>query len=85
MKPTKTTEQEKFYVSSDLAIITLLSLSYPIEEIDKSNPRKAQFSFRRNEKLDELVEKYWRGELKVEPSQFFNQLRIVKARLYGEE
>ena len=78
-------KQEKTYSSSDLALITTLSLFYPIESVDKTNPRKAQFLFCRSADLDELVEQYWRGELKVEPQQFFNQLRIVKARLYGEE
>lgn len=78
-------EKENFYQNSDLALTTVISLSYPIEAIDKSNPRKANFILRRNENLDELIEEYWRGALKVEPQQFFNQLQIVKARLYGEK
>jgi len=81
----KTTDQQQFYTSSDLALIVVLSLSHPIEAVDKTNPRKAQFSFRRDKDLDELVDEYWRGAVRVEPQQFFNQLRIVKARLYGEE
>lgn len=78
-------KQENFYNTSDLALATVISLFYPIKEVDKTNPRKALFLFCRDEKLDELVEEYWNGRLKVEPQQFFNQLRIVKARLYGEE
>lgn len=78
-------KQENFYHTSDLALATAISLFYPLEAVDKTNPRKAQFLFRRDENLDGLVEEYWRGALKVEPQQFFNQLRIVKARLYGEE
>ncbi len=80
----KTSKKEQFYISSDLAIVAVLSLSYPIEVVNKSNPRKAQFMFRRDKKFDELVDEYWRGELKVEPQQFFNQLRLVKTRLYEE-
>ena len=76
---------ERLYNTSDLALATVISLSYPIEEVDRQNPRRSQFLFRRNADLDRLVDSYWRGELQVEPQQFFNQLRVVKARLYGEE
>jgi len=71
--------------TSDLALATTISLFYPIEAIDKQNPRKAYFVFKREEGLDELIEKYWKGELRIEPKTFFNQLRVIKARLYGSE
>ncbi len=38
-----------------------------------------------NRKLDELLEVYWKRELKVEPQTYFNQLKAIKARLYSEE
>lgn len=74
-----------FYRTADLALATAISLYYPLEAVDRQNPRKAQFLFRRNSQLDELIESYWRGELKVEPQAYFNALRIIKARLYGEQ
>lgn len=79
------TKQENLYQTSDLALATVLSLFYPIEEVDRTNPRKAQFLFCRDTKLDKLVDEFWKGEMRVDPQQFFNQLRVVKARLYGEE
>jgi hypothetical protein len=79
-------ENEKdFYRTADLALATAISLFYPIEVIDRKNPRKAQFIFKREDGLDELIESYWRGELKVEPQAYFNALRVIKARLYGGE
>lgn len=78
-------KQEQFIRCSDMALIATLALYYPIESVDKTNPRKAQFLFCRNADLDQMVEQYWRGELSVEPQQFVNQLRIVKSRLYGDE
>lgn len=80
----KITREENLYHTSDLALATVLSLSYPIESVDKSNPRKAQFSFQRDKNLDELIEGYWRGEVKVEPQLFFQQLRVMKARIYND-
>jgi len=73
-----------FYQSSDLALVCTISLWYPIDTIDRTNPRKATFLFKRDEKLDELLESYWRRELKIEPQAYFNQLKAIKARLYGE-
>ena len=74
-----------FYQSSDLALVCTISLWYPIETIDRTNPRKATFLFRRDEKLDELLETYWKRQLKVEPQTYFNQLKAIKARLYSEK
>ena len=86
MTMTKEILKEKdFYRTADLALATAVFLFYPLEAIDKQNPRKAQFLFKRESQLDELIESYWRGELKVEPQAYFNALRIIKARLYGEE
>ncbi|RJQ35805.1 hypothetical protein C4568_00255 [Candidatus Parcubacteria bacterium] len=76
---------EGFYGTSDLALAAVISLSSPILIVDKRNPRRAEFYFRQDADLDRLVDEYWKGQLKVEPQQYFNQLRIVKARLYGEE
>jgi len=74
-----------FYSTSDLSLAVTISLWFPIETIDRTNPRKAIFLFKRDEQLDELLESYWRRELKVEPQAYFNQLKAVKARLYSEK
>lgn len=73
---------DDYYSTSDLALATAISLYYPLEIVDRSNPHKAQFLFKRDESLDEYIEAYWRGELKVNPATYFNQLKILKARLY---
>lgn len=81
----ETINEENLYQTADLALATAISLFYPIEKIEHQNPRKAYFLFERNEDLNKFVESYWRGELKVEPQAYFNQLRIIKARIYGGE
>lgn len=74
-----------YFTTSDLALTTAISLCFPIDVIDKQNPRKVSFLFKREEKLDELIEAYWKRELKIEPQQYFNQLKAIKARLYSEK
>lgn len=74
-----------YWQSSDLALATVLSLFFPISSIDKQNPRKAEFIFERSRKLEELINQYWKKELLVEPRQYFDQLKSLKARLYASE
>ena len=81
---TQITNEKDFYRTADLALAAAISLFYPVEAIDKQNPHKAQFIFKRNKDLDVLIESFWRGELKVDPASYFNALRVIKARLYGE-
>jgi len=76
----------QYYSTSDLALAALISLSYPLEVIDKTqNPYKALFLFKRGEQLDQLIESYWKGEIKVNPQVYFNALKNIKARLYGNK
>lgn len=77
--------EANYYYTSDLALATAISLWYPIDAIDRQNPRKASFLFKRNAKLYELLEAYWKRELKIEPQEYFNQLKAIKARLYSEK
>ena len=72
-----------FYQCSDLALAAALSLFYPIEAIDKTNPHRAIFEFKRDRALDDLIEAYWKKELKVAPQDYFQQLRVIKTRLYS--
>ena len=74
---------QKTFISSDLAIVAAISLYFPIIEVDKTNPRKAEFIFERNLKLESLLDKYWKKELLIEPRAYFDQLKAIKARLYG--
>jgi hypothetical protein len=82
---TKISKEKNFYVTSDLALATTLSLFYPIEAIDKQSSKRAYFVFRREKGLEELIEKYWRSELRIDPKMFFAQLKIIKTRLYESE
>ena len=76
---------EHYYQTSDLSLAATLSLWCPIEDIDRSNPRKALFIFQNTEQLQKLVDEYYRNEIKISPQVYFNQLRAVKARLYANE
>jgi len=70
------------YRSADLALCAMIFLYKPLAGIDKQNPRRAEFLFERSQELNDLVERFWRRELKVDPRAYFDALRSIKARLY---
>jgi len=81
---TKTLSQNDFFQSNDLPLCaTLRYFGYAIEAIDKQNPAKAIFLFKRDEQLDSLIQQYWAHQLLVEPVAFFNCLKECKARIYS--
>lgn len=83
---TQTTNQKDLYRTADLALAGAAFLFYRLEAIDRPpNSQKAFFLFKREDGLDKLIESYWRGEMKVEPQAYFNALRVIKARLYGND
>ena len=87
MKIIMPAEENQFYKTADLALVAVLLLFIPdsLEVCDWTNPHKVLFAFKRSDKLDELVAKYWKRELKVEPQAFFNQLKLAKVRIYAHE
>lgn len=75
----------EYFSTSDLALAGAIALFYPLEAIDKTqDPYKAQFLFKKDNQLDQLIESYWRGEMRIEPQAYFNTLKSIKARLYSE-
>ncbi len=72
-----------FFSTSDLALAATISLFYTLESINRTNPQKAEFIFKRDASLDQLIESYWRKALQVEPQAFFTQLKFIKSRLYS--
>jgi hypothetical protein len=76
------TTQKDLYRTSDLACASALSLFVPLQDVDKSDPRRAQFIFNRNKGLDTLIEEFRKGELSVEPRAYFDQIKALKTRLY---
>lgn len=75
----------KLYKTSSLPIACSLSEKYPLLSIDRTNPNRALFIFEHSSDLERMVEDYWRGSLKVEPQAYFNNLKVLKGRLYSEE
>lgn len=77
---------ESQFRTSDMPLAaTLVCLGISIEAIDRTlGSRRAEFVFFRPTELDNILSGFWSGELKVAPRTYFQALRDVKARLYGQ-
>lgn len=82
---TKKLSSEQFqYYTHDLGCATaLISVGCVLISFDRENPRKVGFVFRGDAKLSRAVEEYFSDKLIVNPRAFFDNLRMLKNRIYG--
>lgn len=76
---------QSFYSTADLNLATTISLSYPLDCIEKLSDKKSSFVFKREEGLDQLIESFWRRETRVEPNQYSEHRKMLIARMENEE
>lgn len=73
------------YVTQDLPLAaTLVALGEHLIDIERTNPRRAGFCFTNSTQLQELVGLFQAGQLAIEPRVYFDAIRRVKNRLYGD-
>ena len=77
-------EIHEYYSTSDLNLATVISLSYPLNSIERLSDKKVAFVFKQEEGLDQLVEAFWRRETKVEPNQYSEHRKMLIARMGNE-
>ncbi|MEI7653519.1 MAG: hypothetical protein WCJ70_04595 [bacterium] len=70
--------------TSDIFLATTLSLFYPLDSLDKTNPSRTEFIFKSDDKQHELIESYWQKKLAIEPQALFTQLKYLKSRIYSD-
>jgi hypothetical protein len=75
----------ELFKTPDLALAAFLSLNFQLEDIDKSNSRRALFYFQRSNELDEAIGMFWSGKGLVDAKQYFSELRVLKSRLYSRD
>jgi hypothetical protein len=76
---------ESQFSSYDLGLTASLVCSgFPVDFLDKSNPRKVEFYFQRADGLDQAIQMYWANLLQVPALSYFNALKMLKNRIYSE-
>ena len=81
----KNLKENEYFETTDLNLAnTIYYYGGKIETIDKRDPSRAIFVFKREKGLDEIVQSYWTHSLQVDPLRFFHCLRELKTRLRQE-
>ncbi len=83
----KSEQKNNSYSTRDLNLATtLITLHFIMEGVDYQIEGEKQrpvgyFNFEDSEELQNAIKKFWSGDLSVEPRQFMNNLRGLKAQI----
>ena len=75
-------DEKDMFKSSDLSLVSAISLFYPIHKIEKTNPKRLIFIFKKDKDFDQVVENYWSGRLQVNPLALLQNLKAIKNRIF---
>ena len=74
-----------FLFTFDLgAAASLTTAGFELVSLDKTNPKKVRFVFRREAGIENVVDDYWTDRLEVKARAFFDNLKMLKNRIYSE-
>jgi len=78
-------DYQNYLYTFDLgAAASLVTAGFELVSLDKANPRKVQFIFRREVDIDKVVDDYWADRLEVKARAFFDNVKMLKNRIYSE-
>lgn len=78
-------EGDEVYATYDLGCATaLVTADFTLLALDKINPRKVQFIFRREVGIEKIVDDYWADRLTIKARAFFDNTKMLKNRIYSE-
>ena len=78
-------DKTNYFYTFDLGCsAALISVDFELVSLDKANPRKAQFIFRREVGIEKVVDDYWADRLEVKARAFFDNVKMLKNRIYSE-
>jgi len=63
--------------------VVLITLKYELLKLDKSNPKKVRFVFKREGNIEQIVEDYFNDRIKLPVLSLFNNLKNLKTRIYS--
>ena len=72
------------FTTYDLGVSTaLLCAGFELLTVDKENPRKALFIFRREDGIEDVTDRYFSDRLEVKARSYFDHLKALKNKLYS--
>lgn len=78
-------EEIEVFTNYDLGVsAALLCAGFELLSVDKDNPRKALFVFRKQAGIEDIANRYFADRLEVKARSFFDHLKALKNKLYSE-
>ncbi|MDD4897485.1 MAG: DUF5659 domain-containing protein [Candidatus Pacebacteria bacterium] len=75
--------QNNFY-TFDLGLATVLvTMGYELLDMDKSNPKKVRFEFKREKNIEKVMTDYFDDKIKLPAQTLFNNQKSLKNRIYS--
>jgi hypothetical protein len=62
----------------------LVTAGFELVWIDKSNPRKVQFIFKKKKGIGQALDEYWSNKLRVKARSLNDNTKMLKNRLYSD-
>ncbi|HOX10366.1 MAG TPA: DUF5659 domain-containing protein [Candidatus Moranbacteria bacterium] len=76
---------QDFMTTYDLGCSSaIISAGFELVSLDKSNPKKVQFIFHRELGIEKVVDDYFADKLEVKARTFFDNVKMLKNRIYSE-
>ena len=75
------------YSTYDLGLAAfLVEKGFKLEAMDRDNPRKINFIFKRDDRrgeIEELANDYWSDKELLPPRKYFDTVKMLKNRIYS--
>jgi len=80
----KILNENQYFSTFDIALASAITTcGYPLESLDKNDPTKVNFFFKKAEGLDKIVQLFWQRKLPLDALSYFQNLKVIKSRIYS--
>lgn len=79
-------EGEEVFAVNDLGCAAaLVTADFASLTLDRANPRKVRFIFRREAGIEKVADDFWSDRLEQKSRSFWDNIKNLKNRLYSDE
>ncbi len=77
------TKEIKTFDLTDLGCAnSLLTEGFSLIRLDRTNPKKVKFVFKKEKNIEKVAEDYWSDNLRQNSRSFWDNAKNIKSRLY---
>lgn len=79
-------EGEEVFATYDLGCAAaLVTADFALITLDRENPRKVRFIFRREVGVERVADNFWSDRLEQKSRSYWDNIKNLKNRLYSDE